>query len=355
MKDINKKSRLQFIKPFVYARPSISSVLIRFLLLLSVQIIMLLITKSYAAFAVVVSAVLGSACAASISYLTTHEPPFHAMSIIIQGIFIGLLLPENYPLVIVFFISFIALFISISVAFKSINSWINVCAVAVIIAWFIGKQYFPGFTITSDLIPLRNSSVYLIQNGNFPIYEFDGTITNFLNSTVFGWFKVSIPEGFISLLWDSHSVIPAFRFNLITIISSIFIFSDNAFSGIIPTLFLVVYGLLVRLFAPMMFGGFFNKGDIILAMLTSGTLFSAVFLIQWYGTVPSTISGKILLGIFSGITAFLVTGCGTSPIGMVYTVLITNFISIFIKAIEERKNQITTAKVVVKLAAKGDK
>ena len=34
--------------------------------------------------------------------------------------------------------------------------------------------------------------------------------------------------------------------------------------------------------------------------------------------------------------AFLVTGAGTSPIGMVYTVLITNFTNIFIRAFQEK-------------------
>ena len=100
---------------------------------------------------------------------------------------------------------------------------------------------------------------------------------------------------------------------------------------------LIVYGILVRLFAPMIFGGDFNQGDILLAFLTGGTLFCSVFLIQWYGTVPIYLSGKILLGVLAGIIAFLIMGVGTSPIGIIYTVLITNFANIFIRAIQEDK------------------
>lgn len=348
------KTKLLFIKPFIYQRPSISSVVIKYLVLLLIQVIMLLLTKSYSAFFVVLTAVLGAACAASINFLAFHEQPFHIMSIITQGILIGMLLPENYPVVIVFFISFITLLLTRCIVFKGINSWINAPAIAIITAWFIGKNYFPEFTITTDLIPLRNSSVYLIQNGSYPVYSFDSTITSFLNATVFDFFKVSIPEGFISLMWDTHSVIPAFRFNILTILSSIVFLSDNSFSSVIPTLFLIVYGLLVRLFAPMMFGGFFNQGDIILAFFTSGTLFCSTFLIQWFGTCPTTLSGKILMGISTGILAFLIIGVGTSPIGMVYTVLVSNIFSLFIKAFEEKKNLKTTSKVVNKLAAKGE-
>lgn len=348
------KTKLQLIKPYVYGRPSISSVTIRFTILLLIQVIMLVLTKSYSAVAVVGSAFLGSAAAASLNYLISHDQPFELLNILTQGIIIGLLLPENYPLITVFFISLATLFISKSILFKSINSWINVPCFAVIIAWFIGRIHFPSFLVTADLVTARNTSVYLIQNGSYPVYEFDSVITSFLNSTVFDWFKITVPEGFVSLLWDSHSVIPAFRFNIITIISSIIIFSDNAFSGIIPTLFLLIYAVLVRVFSPFMFGGVLNQGDVILAMLTSGTLFCATFLIQWFGTIPITALGKVILGIISGLLAFLIMGCGTSPIGMVYTVLLTNIANMLIRVFEEKANITTTTKVISKLLAKGD-
>lgn len=335
--DLKLQKKMQNINPLFFIRPSIYAVNIRFLFLLALQYAMLLITKSYDAAIVIGSSTLGGIAAASINFLIFHEKPFHFLNIILQGMVIGFLLPQEYPVVIVFFITFFTLVISRCVLFKSINCWINVCCVAVLIAWFIGRRFFPQFIITSDLVPLKNSSVYLIQNGSFPIYSFDSTITNFLNTKLFSFFKVTVPEGFVSLFWDTHSSIPAFRFNLLTIISSIIIFSDNAFSGIIPSLMLIVYGILVRLFAPMIFGGDFNQGDILLAFLTGGTLFCSVFLIQWYGTVPIYLSGKILLGVLAGIIAFLIMGVGTSPIGIIYTVLITNFANIFIRAIQEDK------------------
>lgn len=335
--DLKLQKKMQNINPLFFIRPSIYAVNIRFLFLLALQYAMLLVTKSYDAAIVIGSSTLGGIAAASINFLIFHEKPFHFLNIILQGMVIGFLLPQEYPVVIVFFITFFTLVISRCVLFKSINCWINVCCVAVLIAWFIGRRFFPQFIITSDLVPLKNSSVYLIQNGSFPIYSFDSTITNFLNTKLFSFFKVTVPEGFVSLFWDTHSSIPAFRFNLLTIISSIIIFSDNAFSGIIPSLMLIVYGILVRLFAPMIFGGDFNQGDILLAFLTGGTLFCSVFLIQWYGTVPIYLSGKILLGVLAGIIAFLIMGVGTSPIGIIYTVLITNFANIFIRAIQEDK------------------
>ena len=334
--DLRIQKKLQNINPFIYTRPSISAVTVRILILLLIQVVMLLFTKSYDAVIVIGTTTLGGIAAASVNFLIYHEKPFQFMNIILQGIFIGFLLPQEFPVVVAFFITFFTLIISRCFFFKSFNCWINVSCVAVMIAWFIGKQYFPQFIITKDLISLKNSSVYLLQNGSFTIYGFDSAITTFLNEKIFSIFKVTIPEGFISLLWDTNSSIPAFRFNLLTIISSVIVFADNAFSFIIPTLMLLVYAVLIRLFGTSFFGGTFNQGDILLAFLTSGTLFCSVFIIQWYGTVPIFLSGKIILGILSGLFAFFVTGPGTSPIGMVYTVLITNFANIFIRSFQEK-------------------
>lgn len=342
------------ISPYIYQIPSLSSISIKMLVLLLLQVVMLFITKSYDSVFVFLVALLGALFAAVINYFTIKEPVYSSLTIFIQGSMIGLLLPQNYPLIAVFSISFLSLFISRCIIYQSINNWINVTAVAIIIAWVIGRNFFPPFSITSDLISLRNPSVYLIQNGTFPVYEFDSSITSFLNNVIFNHFSVTVPDGFMSILWDSKSIIPAFRFNFLIIISSVVLFCDNSYSGIIPSIFLIVYAVLVRVFAPVLFGGSINQGDILLAIFSGGTLFCAVFMIQWFGTIPVTVSGKVCLGIFSGIVAFLIMGCGTSPVGMVYTVLICNIFNMMIRVIEEKQNKLGAMKVVEKLAKAGE-
>lgn len=340
------------VKPFVYNIPSISAVSIRILILLSLQIFMLFFTKSYSAVIVVLASLLGAIGAAFINHFTIKDSLYNMMSIAIQGIFIGLLLPETFPPFTAFVISLTTIAVSRCIVFKGINSWCNISTLAIIIAWYIGKNYFPDFSVSSSIISLRNSSVYLIENGTFPIYSFDNSATAFFNKYIFGIFDVTVPEGFISLLWDTKAAIPAFRFNLITILSSIVLFSDNAFSVIIPSVFLAVYTIFVRLFVPYLFGGYFNQGDMILSLLTSGILFCAVYLIQWYGTIPVTVPGKVILGVLSGLLAFMIIGCGTSPVGMVYMVLCTNILSMIIRVFEENHNELSNAKVISKLSAK---
>ncbi|MCF0126311.1 MAG: RnfABCDGE type electron transport complex subunit D, partial [Clostridia bacterium] len=113
-----------------------------------------------------------------------------------------------------------------------------------------------------------------------------------------------------------------------------FVDSDDSIDYQIPAVFLFVYLVLVRLFAPLFFGGSFNSGDIILALFSSGTLFVALFLLQWFNTTPITRTGKIIYAVFCGFIAFSIVGAGTSPIGMIYTILFGNVFSVVVRVIE---------------------
>ena len=334
-KDTLKK--LVSLKPYIYERPSISAVSLKILILLTLQIVMLFLSKSFDAIIVIAASTIGALLASLIHYLFIKKNKFLILTNLIQGIIVGMLLPENYPPLTVLFISCITLLIFKYIFEDTENFWINIICVSVLIAYFIGKSYFPDFLITADLFHTKNPTVALLNKGSFPIYDFDASFTGYLNTMIFSKFKVTLPQGLISMLWDTHSVIPAFRFNLLTIIASIVLFSDNSFSLLIPTIFLAVYAILVRMFFPLMTGGEFNQGDIILALFTSGTLFVAVFMIQWFGTHPMTIIGKVIYALFAGLAAFFIVGCGTSPIGMIYVVIMCNILNLLIRNIEENR------------------
>ena len=139
---------------------------------------------------------------------------------------------------------------------------------------------------------------------------------------------------YVSLFWDSHSTIPAFRFNLLTIVSSIVLLSTEVLSPIIPAVFMAVYASLVKIFAPVFYDGFLFSGDIILALLSSGTLFCAFFLLPWHGTTPYTNRGKWCYAFIAGILAFFILGAGLSPSGFAFAILIVNVLSLFIQNVE---------------------
>lgn len=344
--DYKIKKTPVLLKPYFFIKPSYSAVSIRILIMLLIQLIMLMITKSYNALGVIGAALAGSICAYLLNFFNKKSQVFTIIPLISQGIFIGMLIPSTFPPMVVFLLSFLVLSIEKIIFENKSQSWVNIICVTVILASFIGASFFPGFEVTRDLLSVKNPSVMLIKSGNFTVFDFDVTLTNILNSTILYWFKVTLPEGILSLLWDSNSIIPAFRFTFITIISSVFLFADNGASATIPTIFLVVFGLLVRFLLPVMVNGPIAQGDLILALCTSGTIFFAVFILQWHGTCPVTKIGKVIYGICSGVIAFFIIGCGTSSVGMCYTVLICNVLNLIIRVVEEKQDEIKVNKLV---------
>lgn len=351
MKFIKDKEYLRrriLIKPFIYKRESLGTQGIKLTVLLSVQVLMLILTKSYDSVVVI-------ACAALASFLSNlfvskcFDQNIHFSTIIsiVQGILIGMLVPGSYPPVSVFFAVFISMLISKYVFGGFSFTWINPVVFTVLVLWFTGGSLFPDFSVTKDILSLRNPSQSLIENGTFPVNALDSGITDFLNSTIFSFFKVSVPEGYVSMFWDTHSVIPAFRFNFISIISSLFIFCTDLYKVIIPMTFTFVYILLVRLVSPVFTESVPMHGDMLLALLTSGTLFTSIFVLGNLSTAPVSIKGKILYAVIAGITAFLVCGCGTSSIGLMFTVLIADLFSMIIQRFEDHFNNKAVKKFLI--------
>ncbi|MCQ2578123.1 MAG: RnfABCDGE type electron transport complex subunit D [Treponema sp.] len=336
--DIPFGTRTSYQRPYIYRTSSITSTCIKMAVLLLLQLAVLVYTGSYAAVHVILCSFLGAVLAGVVQYYVSHVPLYTLFPSLLAGLLSGFLFPENYPrfaaLILVFFLILIINFVFSGF----VNNWVNPVILITVLAWFTGKKYFPSILIDLDSLFSRNPSLMFVQDSKLAFGFLDSPVTDFLNKTIFGWFKVSLPNGYLSFFWDNHSIIPAFRFNFLNIISSIVLFSDDTSDALVPSLFLFVYLVLVRLFAPFVAGGALNTGDMILALFSSGTLFFAVFIIGWFGTLPMTLSGRIILGIFAGLTAFLVTGAGTSFTGMTFTVLLCNLVNLFIRMIEDKKN-----------------
>lgn len=326
------------IRPFIYAVPSITVTTITMLFLLCVQIIMLVITKSYSAIFVIMASCVGTVAASYIVNLYHRSNKFSIILMIVQGLLIGMLLPETYPVPTVLVTTFFVIMFCRILSGKLTHVWYNSVALVVIILWIIGANEFPVSPVSAETASLINPSLALIQSGDIQVLKYDPAITDFLNRNIFGLFNVSVPDGYVSLMWDNLSVIPAFRFNTITIISSIILISVDMVTFFIPLIFLFSYSLLIRFIMPLFFGGVLGQGDIILAMLTGGTLFCTLYLLQWFGTVPSTTTGKIIYAFCGGVMAFFICGYGMSSTGMVFVILIINIISSVIQLIEEKQN-----------------
>ena len=323
-----------FLSPFSYLRPSVRTEAYVVLTLLLFQVAMLFITRSFDSLIIIASSLLSSYVVDFVNKEKNYKNSFAIIASSIRGLIIGLMLPASFPPVAVFFLSLVILLINKHALGGFANSWVNPIAVTVAVCWIIGMKFFPEVSLSADALQSKNIALSLIHDGTIPMNSFDVTVTNFLNRRLFSLFGVAIPEGYFSFLWDSHSTIPAFRFNLLTLLSSIVLLSTDVLNPIIPAVFIFTYGILVKFLAPFFYNGIPMQGDVILALFSSGTLFSTFFLLQWHGTAPFTNRGKWVFAIFAGVLAFFILGIGLSPSGFAFLILITNVMSILIQSIE---------------------
>lgn len=326
------------LSPFVNAN-STSKTYLSFFIALIPQLILLFTTKSFNNIIIIITAIFACNAADFFNYIEKKNFSFSIISNTLNGLLIGFFIPANYPILSVFFITFFVM-LTVKYCFGSTNvSWINPVVICVIICWFIGQVNFPDFLITKDMFLQKNPSMILIQDGVFPIYSFDEGITTFLNDSIFSLFGISLPQGYISLLWDTQSSIPAFRFNFLTLCSSIVLISLELIHSKISFSFLLSFSILVKFCTPLFTGGIPMEGDIILAIFSSGIIFIAFFMLQYFGTTPLSNKGKIIYGLLAGLIAFIFNGCGTSPIGACITVLFMNIISPIIQYIENKNKR----------------
>ncbi len=321
-------------RPYKYLATSEKTNGIIKLAFLGPQLLLLAVSKSYMSLAIILSTCVASVGVELIDNNYNKKNAFHYITAVINGILIGLFLPSNYPVYAALTISFLTIATCRFLIGKNADCWINTVALSVCVCWLLGMQVFPTYQINQQILLMRNPALELIQNGTIPMLGVDAKITSFFNRTIFSLFGVSIPDGYISLFWDTQSLIPAFRFNLITLITSIVLISIDVVKPLIPGIYILVYGILIYFASPFFYGAMSGQGDLLLALLTSGILLSILFLLQDTGKTPLSLWGKISYAVIAGMLAFLVVGPGTSPAGAVFVVLIMNVVSPIIQNLE---------------------
>ncbi|MCR4940624.1 MAG: RnfABCDGE type electron transport complex subunit D [Treponemataceae bacterium] len=331
------KNKYQFLTltPFYNSKPSIADSAKLTLLLFVPQLVILFLTKSYNALIIIGISIFSSFAADFINNCLKHSKFRIDFTVILQGLFIGFFIPENYPPAVVFFVVPVVLLLSKYISGGFAFSWVNPAVLAVLFLFFLNSSIFPHFQIPTEYLKNINIFSNLLGDGTFSIQPFDKVVTSFLNKNIFKFTGLTLPEGYISLLWDNGSVIAGFRFNILTLFATIILISFDMIDWLIPSVFLIVYAFCVRIFGTVPFGNIYNSGDILLALCTSGTFICAFFVLPWAGTTPSSIPGKIIYAVIAGLFSFLINGSGTGHIGSMFVVLIVNIISPFIQILED--------------------
>lgn len=330
---INTKLRFS---PFIHVSPSLPNTITAMIIVIIPQLVFLGIYKDFKALIVIATSVFASITAETIHNFIQKKITVGSLVSVLEGLIIGMFLPEVYPPLLAFFVAMSSLFV-VKYCFGGLAStWANPAACTIIIAWFAGSLFFPDFQLSAEMLESSNPASMLFSSQIIPINKNASIVSTFLNNHILYHFGFVLPEGYTSLFWDTNALIPAFRFNLLTIFASIILASLSMIDLMIPVCYFTVYAVLVRIFSLEPFTGMMGQGDILLALLTSGTLFCGFFMLSWYGTTPMSIPGKIIYGILAGVSAFIMSGAGTSPTGAVFTVLLVNTISPVIQLFEDK-------------------
>lgn len=322
------------VAPFIYTSFTSTNTNISIGLILLIQVFILVMLGDFSACINILIAVLGVSTVECLAqYFDSMKFKLSIESLII-GLMIGFFMPVGIGFIFVFVISAVSVFVSKIMFGGTGSNWINPVVFAICIAYVSRPDYFPSIISKLDQLKENGSIFAVLHANNFYHIKADFTITSMLNSVFLHGVGVTLPEGYISLFVDSTSVIPAFRFNIVTIVSSIFLFSFRILDYIVPVAFIASYSILVWIFGQVPVTGLYFSGDILVACLTSGVLFHAVFVMTESSSSPKTKYGKILCGILIGAFAFLICGAGSSPIGVAFAILLTNILTPLIENLE---------------------
>lgn len=252
---------------------------------------------------------------------------------LLTGLLIGFFLPTSSGFIFSFFIAFMGYFLSWGIFGGKGTSWVNPVMLAVCIAAICKPDCFVQ-PVTLDAIIAEGSVFTVLEHSGAARLPTDQYITSLFNSTFLHGVGVTLPEGYISLFLLYPSSIPAFRYNLLTLVSSIILLSAKSIHKTLPFTFLAVYGVSVYLFPFAVQPAAYGRGDILSAILTSGALFSAFFVMNDNGSIPRSWEGRFISGGLTGIVAFCLSGPGAIPAGIPFAVLFVDCINPLIERAE---------------------
>lgn len=227
-------------------------------------------------------------------------------------------MPVNIGFLFVFICAFLGFSLT-RVIFGKAGRWVHSTCLAILIAYIS----YPNLFIFEKNI-LQNtagSSVF-------------SSITSFLNSYILNEIGVSLPESYISMFWNSSALIPACRYNILTILSSIVFISLKIYDYTISIIFIFTYSALVYCLSKTGATPFFS-GDILTALLNGALLFMLFFSYGEPQSFPKTCVFRLFSGLFLATLAFILSGGKASFITLSFATLILNILSPCIEEIEK--------------------
>ena len=164
----------------------------------------------------------------------------------------------------------------------------------------------------------------------------DQAVRAFLNRTVFTVFGVELPPGYIDIFWLDAPGIVADRAVLALFILIVMMFAFRASRAWVSVVYLAVFTLLARLVGDLPFEGYLWEGNVILALLSGGTLVTAFVLLADPSSGAKSIPGNVALAVFAAALSAVFRYFGGELYGGFFAVALVNALTPLWGGLERR-------------------
>jgi electron transport complex protein RnfD len=195
------------------------------------------------------------------------------------------------------------------------------------------------FSLLSDALSRgyadpAGSPMSIIKLAGYNAGKFDGVLTGLLNSTVFSFFRATLPEGYVKLFGFDGPAVIADRGLFALVIATVLISAAQISRFWMPAVYLAVYGLLIRLSGALPYGGFFGGGDVLFGLCTGGTLAAAFILLADPATGPKSGPGAAASAVLAALLSFVFRYLGGEAYGAFFAVATVNALVPLIRGAE---------------------
>ena len=197
----------------------------------------------------------------------------------------------------------------------------------------LGGWLFIRFSWPAAFIrALEDSPEYLPGAGS----AIDQTISDFLNRTVLPFFGAALPSGYIDLFAMKTPGIIADRAVLVLVAGTILIAAFQISRSWLSVVYLAVFGLLVRMAGDLPVGGVWWNGDVMLALLSGGTLVAAFILIADPSSGAKSVPGNIVLAVLAAVLSLIFRYFGGAFYGCFFAIALVNALAPLLCGLERR-------------------
>jgi len=164
----------------------------------------------------------------------------------------------------------------------------------------------------------------------------DQSVRDFMNRTVFTFLGAELPPGYIDIFWMEAPGLIADRavLSLFLLIAVMFAFRTSRWW--VSVVYLAVFALLVRMVGDLSFEGYLWEGNVVLALLSGGTLVTAFVLIAEPSTSAKSIRGTVLVAVFAAVLSVLFRYFGGEFYGGFFAVALVNALVPLLRRLERR-------------------